>query len=106
MVIVEKDEDEAKKMRKQGYLVVVGDVLDTHFLKEINIDKAKQLFACLDSDSDNILLVLTVKEINHNIRISARASNDNIISKLKHAGASFVVVPSSLGGEELAKTAL
>ena len=64
------------------------------------------MFACLGSDSDNILLVLTVRELNKDIRMSARASHDDIISKLNHAGAKYVVVPSSLGGEELARTAL
>ncbi len=106
VIIVDNDEKEVNKLRKQGFFSVQGDVLDPHFLKEINIDKAKQLFACLGSDSDNILLVLTVRELNKDIRMSARASHDDIISKLKHAGAAYVVVPSSLGGEELARTAL
>ena len=74
-------------------------------IKEINIEKAKHLIACLGSDSDNILLILTVKELNPGIKISARANKESVIKKLKHAGASYVVVPSSIGGEELAKAA-
>ena len=74
-------------------------------LKKINIEKVKHFFACLAKDSDNILLVLTVRELNPGIKISARAHSDDIVSKLQHAGASYVVVPAAIGGEELAKTA-
>ena len=106
ILIVDKEDENIDALRKKGYLAVKGDVLDEHFLEEINIDKAKQLIACLGDDSDNILLVLTAKELNHTIKISARANYDKSVPKLKHAGASYVVVPASIGGEELAKTAV
>ncbi len=106
IVIVDNDEETVKKLKKQGYIAVKGDVLDEDFLTEINIEKAKQLIACLGSDSDNILLVLTAKELHPGIKVSARANSENVVAKLKHAGAAHVVIPSYLGGIELAKTAL
>jgi voltage-gated potassium channel len=105
VVIVDTNEEVVLKLRKDGLTAIKGDVLDESFLKEIDFEQAKFLVACLGSDSDNILLILTAKEINPGIKISARANTDSVVQKLKHAGASYVVVPSSLGGEELAKTA-
>lgn len=105
IVIADNNEDNIQKLRKDGLIAVKGDVLDEAFLTELNISKAKYLFACLGSDSDNILLVLTAREMNPLLKISARANNDSVVPKLKHAGAHHVVVPSSLGGEELAREA-
>jgi len=105
LVIVDSDDDMIAKLRREGFVAVKGDVLDESFLEEINIKKAKQLIACLGKDSDNILLVLTANEMNPAITVSARANSDTVVDKLRHAGAKYVVVPSSLGGENLAKFA-
>jgi voltage-gated potassium channel len=106
IVIIDNNDERVNKLRKKGFTVVKGDLLDEHFLKEINIENAKYLIACLGNDSDNILLVLTVRELNPGIKISARANVESTVQKLKHAGASHVVVPASLGGDELAKAAV
>ncbi len=105
VVVVDNDEKTIQKLRKMGYTAVKGDLLDENFLKEINVDKAKHLIACLGRDSDNILLILSTRELNPGIKISARANSESTVQKLKHAGASHVIVPSSIGGEELAKWA-
>ncbi|NTV24159.1 MAG: hypothetical protein HGA85_07380 [Nanoarchaeota archaeon] len=105
VIIVDNKEDIVEKLRREGFTAVKGDILDENFLKDINISKAKHLITCLGSDSDNILLVLTARELSPALRISARANNDSVVGKLKHAGASNIVVPSALGGEELAKNA-
>lgn len=105
VVLIDNNEAVVEKLRSQGFTALRGDVLDEAFLKEVNIEKAKQLLACLGRDSDNILLVLTSRELNPGLKVSARANHESVIPKLQHAGASHVVVPSSLGGEELAKTA-
>jgi len=106
LVIVDNDEETVEKLRREGFIAVKGDVLDENFLKEINIEKAKHLIACLGDDSDNLLLLMTARELNPGIKMSARANDDSTVAKLQHAGATHVVVPSSLGGEELAKTAV
>jgi voltage-gated potassium channel len=105
VVIIDKNEDVVDRLVREGFISVKGDVLDENFLKEMNIDKAKYIIACLGEDSDNILLALTARELHPGIKISARANSENAIGKLSHAGATHVVVPSSIGGEELAKNA-
>jgi len=106
VVVLDKDDRVIEKLRKQGIITIKGDVLDEIFLKELNIEKAKYLICTLGSDSANILLALSARELNPGIRISARANSESAISKLKHAGVTHVVVPSSIGGEELAKVAV
>ncbi len=105
-VILEKDEQRCKSLRKKGYSVLHIDVLDEKEFAKANVKNASWLFACLGDDGDNILLVLTTRELSPQIRIASRANHERIIKKLTHAGAVHIVCPEALGGASLAKAAL
>lgn len=104
VVVIEKDPEMIEKIERTGVLVIKGDALDDHVLQNAGIEKAKYLVACLNNDGDNILLTLTAKEINENIRVGARAKEEIIVKKLYHAGAEYVVLPEVVGGVQLAKS--
>jgi voltage-gated potassium channel len=101
-VMVEQNPELVKKLKAQGYLALHADSLEENDLLRAGVKKAKSLIAALDHDGDNILLVLSAKELNPNIVIAARASHEGIVKKLKHAGADKVILPEALGGAQLA----
>ena len=106
VVIAEKDPVIAEKLREMGYLVVEGTSTDENTLIKAGIKEAKYLVVTTGDDGKNILIILTAKELNPNIKIGARATTEAIIPKLKHAGADYVVLPEVIGGIQLVEEML
>lgn len=100
-IIIERDAEVVSKLRKQGFLAVRGDVSDEEVLKEHNITKAKALVLTLPETEKNIMVALTAKEIHPDIYIYARADKPRCVSKLKKAGADFVIVPEIAAADKM-----
>jgi voltage-gated potassium channel len=64
--------------------------------------RAKALITTLPVDADNLFIVLTARNLNPNLTIIARASEDNSDKKLKIAGADNVIMPDKIGGAHMA----
>ncbi|MFH0890224.1 MAG: NAD(P)-binding protein [Candidatus Aenigmatarchaeota archaeon] len=105
-VTVDKDPETIKELNELGGLTVEGNALDSRVLERAGIRKAKGLIAGLNTDSDNISLVLTANDINPNLLIGARADSEAAIRRLHRAGAEIVVLPEVVGGLQLAKEIL
>ncbi|MBI2085170.1 MAG: NAD-binding protein [Candidatus Aenigmarchaeota archaeon] len=105
-VIVDKDPETIKELNELGGLTVEGNALDPRVLERAGIKRARGLIAVLNTDSDNISLVLTANDINPNILIGARADSEAAIRRLHRAGAEIVVLPEIVGGLQLAKEVL
>ncbi|NOX62032.1 MAG: potassium channel protein [Chloroflexi bacterium] len=105
-VVVEKDADVVAELWEQGLHVVHGDATEDEALIEAGVKRARYLLAVLDSDTANIVTVLSARELNPNIWISARVVNPDAAHKLHRAGANDVVSPYEAGGRRLAITAL
>lgn len=104
VVIVEKQpEIVAALMESPGYLYVEGDATNENVLKQTNIENACALITTMPNDADNLYVVLTARELNPNIIIVSRASDDNSVKKLKRAGANNVIMPDRIGGNRMAK---
>ena len=67
---------------------------------------AHSLAAVVGDDGTNLLTILTAKELNEELSIAARANDESIVSKLKHAGAEVVILPEVVGGMKLADAIL
>ena len=75
-------------------------------LKLAGIEKASALITTLPEDADNVFVVLTARELNPNIKIISRASQDTSVRKLKIAGANNIIMPDKVGGEQMANMVL
>ncbi len=105
-VVIDLNQKIVEKLGTQGIKAIEGDALEQEILKKAGIEKAKGFVASLGTDSNNVFMTLTVKELNPNITISTRAFTEGAISKLHRAGAELIVVPEIIGGLELARTLL
>jgi voltage-gated potassium channel len=103
IVVVEKSPENYSRLVKEGILGVEGDATKSETLREAGIDYASALVVALDSDSDAVFTILTAKELNKNIRIYARVNRRDSVSKMRHAGADYVICLPEVGGREIAK---
>lgn len=81
---------------------VIGDATRDETLQEAGIDRAYGLVAALNTDSDNVMTVLSARGLNPSLFIVARVSQSEAESKLRRAGADRVVSPYQIGGHRIA----
>jgi voltage-gated potassium channel len=81
---------------------IQGDPTDNDILIKAGILKAKGLFAVSGEDNQNLVIVITAKQLNPNIRVVARCLDPKNIEKMKKAGADAVVSTTYIGGLRMA----
>ncbi|MFT5599883.1 MAG: voltage-gated potassium channel [Flavobacteriales bacterium] len=104
-IVVEKSQEIIDQFRDDGvdFLFIQGNATQDELLNTVGINKAKSLITTLPSDSDNLFVVLTARELNKKMSIISRASQATSVRKLKIAGATNVIMPDSLGGSHMAQ---
>ncbi len=103
-VIVEKERQELDV--DDDAIIIYGDATRDDLLKSVGIEKAKGLISVLDSDAQNLYVVLSARGLNKNLFIVARANEEGADYKLTRAGADKVVSPYHIGGVRIAHTIL
>jgi voltage-gated potassium channel len=83
-------------------LILKGDATQDEVLLKAGILKAKALITTLPTDSANLFIVLTARNLNPKLTIISRASDDGSDAKLKIAGANNVIMPDKVGGAHMA----
>ncbi|TLX70679.1 potassium channel protein [Labilibacter sediminis] len=103
-VILEKrDHVVSRILEDPNLLYVQGDASSEEVMEVAQIRKAKALITALPNDADNIFVVLTAREMNPKLKIISRASDFRSDVKLRHAGATNVIMPDRIGGQRMAK---
>jgi len=103
-VIIEQDESLIERIRQETKMLYIhGDATQEDVLKEARIDKSKAMITTLPNDADNLFLVITARQINPDLKIISRASDDKSDIKLKRAGANNVIMSDKIGGQRMAK---
>ncbi|RLD21214.1 MAG: potassium channel protein [Bacteroidetes bacterium] len=102
-VVIDNKPDLADALYKAADAVVIGDASDEQNLIDAGISKAKSIIIALPSDAENVYITLSARELNPDIQIISRASNELTVKKLHKAGADTVIMPDSLGGKHMAQ---
>ena len=89
--------------REQSWHYIVGDATHDEVLLTAGIMDAKALTTVLQTDADNVYVVLSARLLNDKLQIVARASDEKAIDKLERAGATRVVSPFSSGAVKIAR---
>ena len=97
-VVIEKDKTIVNTLVEKGLLVREGDATHDETLIDAGIKRARGLISALPSDKDNLFVVLTAKVLNPNLRIIAKAIEEESAGKLRKAGADATVSPNYIGG--------
>ena len=103
LVVIEKDQDRIPVMVEDKIFYISGDAGDETILIKAGIQRAKGLIAVLATDTDNVFLVLTARQLNPDLYIMANASRNESKPKLLAAGANRVELPYNMGAVSMAQ---
>jgi voltage-gated potassium channel len=81
---------------------IEGDATDSNILLRAGVEKAAGLFAVTGDDNQNLVVSLTAKQLNPQLRVVTRCNDTRNSEKMKKAGADAVVSPSAIGGLRMA----
>ncbi|NOQ86524.1 MAG: response regulator [Deltaproteobacteria bacterium] len=101
-VIIETNPTQLQEVRGKGYCYVEGDATHENVLLEAGVKSARGLLALLNSDPDNLFIVLTTRELNPTLHIIARAEEASSEKKILQAGADSVISPFATAGKQIA----
>ena len=103
-VVVDVDEERiAETCPRYGWPYIVGDATLDETLIRAGVQRAEALTTVLETDADNLYLVLSAAMLNSKLKIIARASDEKAIEKLERAGATRVVSPFRSGAVRMAR---
>ena len=111
-VVIESHEDNIKRFKDhesgsyKEVLYVIGDSTDEMTLDEAGVDRARCVIAAVQSDKDNLVTTVVVRQKNPHVRIVARCSDTKFADRVLRAGANTAVSPNAIGGLRLASEAL
>ena len=105
-VVIENDPEEMRVLEEKDYLALQGDSSDDDILMKAHVKSAKGLIAVVSTDADNVFLVLIAKQINPELLIVGRASQNATKKTLSAAGADKVISPYELGARRMAHAIL
>ena len=105
VIIIEEDPILAEEARKLGFEIKNMSLMYDDNIKEAKIDhKRVKAFFCLDTDhSKNLFIILSVRNLNKNVKIIAISTNNDNDKAIFLAGANKVINPSEIGALRIAK---
>ena len=106
LVVVDSNPGLAEALEEDGVLYVEGDATEEATLIKAGIERAQGLVSVLATDTDNVFLVLTARQLNPDLDIIARAGEERSKAKLKAAGATTVESPYEMGALRMAQRIL
>ncbi|MBI5085978.1 MAG: potassium channel protein [Acidobacteria bacterium] len=106
LVVVDRSEERVDWAIRNGYLACLGDSTRDETLRDARIAHAAGLIAALSTDADNLFAVISAKTLNPNIRVAARAAEEEAERKMRQVGADSVFAPYSMTGTRLAQSLL
>lgn len=101
-VVIEKDKELLGKFQDESILFVIGNANEDEVLLKAGLDRASTLILAMPNDADNLFVVLSARQLNTNMKIISRASQETSYNKLKMAGANNVILPDKIGGDHMA----
>ncbi len=106
VVVVDIHGESLERARREGHLVVLGDATDDATLIAAGISRARALVTTIDSDANNVYVVLSARALQPDLFILGRANAAGSEAKLEQAGANRVVSPYTMAGRRIAELAL
>ena len=102
--IITQNEERISRLEERfpGQVYIEGDPIEDMVLKKAGIEKAIGLFAAMDDDNKNLIISLSARQMNPDIKVVASCHNNMNAEKMKRAGANSVVSSTLIGGLRMA----
>ena len=105
-LIVDKSEERVEWAIRDGMLGVLADATDDETLTQAGLLRAKGLIATLQSDADNLFVILSAKALKPGLQVAARVNSEQSEKKMRLAGADHVFAPYDMTGNRMAQVML
>lgn len=105
-VVIDTNQDSLVEAARDGYPVVHGNAADDDVLRQAGLERAHGLIAAVAADADNIFVTLSARALRPDLPIVARANREDAVRKLRLAGATHVVSPYTMAGQQMALLAV
>lgn len=107
-LVIESRVEFGELLRGKGYEVLAGDPTHRDTLQNAGLANASALVCSHDTDSHNLLIAITAKEMRDEAksqkpRILVRIEDEENIPKAMRVGADEVISPSTIGGQLIAQ---
>lgn len=106
VVVIERDPARVDLLNERNILHIPGEATDEENLIRAGVQRAGGLVAALKTDSDNVYVTLSARQLNPGLFIIARAGEKQSENKLLAAGANKVVSPYHMGAHRIAQSIL
>lgn len=101
-VVITDKRDDLDDYSQHNILVIEGHSTEESVLEHERIERAKGLVATLDNEVDNIVTVLTARDLNKEIYIIANAITKSGSEKLLKVGANKTLSATEISGKRMA----
>lgn len=105
-VVIESASELGDSLAELGILHLLGDATDESMLERAGVARAKTLLALLPSDADNLYITIAARDMNPDIKVIARATDQAGEVRLKRAGANDVISPARSAGLRVLQAAV
>jgi voltage-gated potassium channel len=105
-LVVDRNDERVELAMKLGMLGVLADATDDQTLSDAGVLKAKGLIAALQTDADNLFVILSAKALNPTLQVSALIGSGQSEKKMRLAGADHVFAPYDMTGNRMAQVML
>ena len=102
--VVDENENIRKKALKNGVSFVHGDPTRVQDLEKANVIGAKAIIVDMESDSQTIHCILSIRKLDQDVRIIAEAQRYENIEQIQLAGATQVISPFVISGRLMHKS--
>lgn len=106
IVVIERDPARVTRLNERNILHIAGDATDEENLIKAGIERAQGLVTALKTDSDNVYVTLSARQLNPDLFVIARSAEEQAEKKMIAAGADKVVCPYRMGAHRMAQTIL
>jgi voltage-gated potassium channel len=103
MVVIDKNPNLVETLELNKMVYICADAGDEATLLKAGLHQARALVAALATDTDNVFLVLTARQLAPALKIIARAGSEAAKAKLAAAGANTVEAPYEIGAVTMAQ---
>lgn len=100
-IVIDVNAEAIAHVGELGRLGLHGNAADETLLKQAGIERARGLVAAVNSDAENVFIVLTARSLCPDLLIIARANYEESESKLMRAGANHLIQPYRIAGRRM-----
>lgn len=105
-VVIDVNQPSLEQAVADGLTVIYGNATEDEVLHRAGIERARGLIAAVANDADNIFVTLSARALRPEMPIVARANYEDAVRKLRLAGATRVVSPYTMAGQQMAMLAV